>query len=133
MYVNILTLEQRFFDSLEIQNSEEEFLLEFLRQGIKSSRRTNSLLFLQDNTDKLLIESFVPIYAMRVATFPYSDIHFDKCGIVETRKFIYYNNPLKIVYVQSVENFYSCYQSTYSFYGFFLLISYNISKLRYSF
>lgn len=72
-----------WIDSLKIQNSEEEFLLEFLRQGIKSSRRTNSLLFLQDNTDKLLIESFVPIYAMRVATFPNSDIHFDKCGIVE--------------------------------------------------
>ena len=40
--------------------------------------------FLEDNTDKLLIENFVPIYAMRAATFPNSNIHFDKCGIVES-------------------------------------------------
>lgn len=55
-----------------------------LRQGTKTSRRINHLLFLEDNTDKLLIENFVPIYAMRAVAFPNSNIHFDKCGIVES-------------------------------------------------
>lgn len=70
-------------ESLEVQSEEEDFVLELLRQGMKSSRRANNLLFLQDNTDKLLIENFVPIYAQRAAAFPNSYIHYDKCGIVE--------------------------------------------------
>ena len=72
-----------WIDSLEPQSIEEDFALELLRQGVKSSRRSNDLIFLQDNTDKLLIENFVPIYAMRVAQFPNSELHFDECGIVE--------------------------------------------------
>ncbi|MGO5052368.1 DUF3800 domain-containing protein [Lachnospiraceae bacterium LCP25S3_G4] len=72
-----------WIDSLEPKNLEEDFALELLRQGIKASRKTDSLLFLENNTDKLLIENFVPIYAMRTSTFPNSILHFDKCGIVE--------------------------------------------------
>lgn len=78
-------------ESLIPQNTEEYFALELLRQGTKTSRRTNHLLFLQDNTDKLLIENFVPIYAMRAAAFPNSNIHFDKCGIVESNIQTYLN------------------------------------------
>ncbi|RGD85735.1 hypothetical protein DWY35_05845 [Ruminococcus sp. AF25-13] len=74
----------RWIESLTPQSIEEDFALELLRQGTKTSRRINHLLFLEDNTDKLLIENFVPIYAMRAATFPNSNIHFDKCGIVES-------------------------------------------------
>lgn len=73
-----------WIESLTPQSIEEDFALELLRQGTKTSRRINHLLFLEDNTDKLLIENFVPIYAMRAATFPNSNIHFDKCGIVES-------------------------------------------------
>ena len=72
-----------WIDSLNSQSPEEVFALELLRQGIKTSLKTNDLIFLQDNTDRLLIENFVPIYAMRIAAFPNSIIHFDKCGIVE--------------------------------------------------
>ncbi len=72
-----------WIDSIETYKIEEDFLFELLRQGIKSSRKKNNLLFLHDNTDKLLIENFVSIYAMRIAAFPNSDIHFDRCGIVE--------------------------------------------------
>lgn len=73
-----------WIESLTPQSIEEDFALELLRQGTKTSRRINHLLFLEDNTDKLLIENFVPIYTMRAATFPNSNIHFDKCGIVES-------------------------------------------------
>ena len=73
-----------WIESLTPQSIEEDFALELLRQGTKTSSRINHLLFLEDNTDKLLIENFVPIYAMRAATFPNSNIHFDKCGIVES-------------------------------------------------
>lgn len=73
-----------WIDSLESQNPQDDFALELLRQGIKASRKTESLLFLENNTDKLLIENFVPIYAMRTSAFPNSVLHFDKCGIVES-------------------------------------------------
>lgn len=73
-----------WIDSLEPQSTEEDFALELLRQGVKSSRRSNNLRHLQGNIDKLLIEDFVPIYAMRVAQFPNSELHFDRCGIVES-------------------------------------------------
>lgn len=73
-----------WIESLTPQSIEEDFALELLRQGTKTSRRINHLLFLEDNTDKLLIENFVPIYAMRAVAFPNSNIHFDKCGIVES-------------------------------------------------
>lgn len=72
-----------WIDCLEPQNPGEDFAFELLRQGINTSRKANNLLFLQGNTDKLLIENFVPMYAMRIATFPNSDLYFDKCGIVE--------------------------------------------------
>lgn len=72
-----------WIDCLEPQNPEEDFELELLRQGTKTSRKANNLLFLQGNKDKLLIEDFVPMYAMRIATFPNSQLYFDKCGIVE--------------------------------------------------
>lgn len=72
-----------WIESLEAQSFEEDFALELLRQGMKSSRRANNLLFLHNNTDRLLINNFVPMYAQRAATFPNSSIHFDKCGIVE--------------------------------------------------
>ena len=52
-----------WIDSLNSQKIEENCALELLRQGIKTSRKTNDLIFLQNNTDKLLIENFVPIYA----------------------------------------------------------------------
>ena len=73
-----------WIESLTARNSEEDFALELLRQGVKASSKTNNLVFLQNNTDKLLIENFISTYAMRIATFPNSDIHFDKCGIVES-------------------------------------------------
>lgn len=72
-----------WIDSLDSRNSEEEFYLDVLRQGLKSSKRLNNLLYLQGNTDRLLIESFVPMYASRLGAFPNSEFHFDRIGIVE--------------------------------------------------
>lgn len=46
-----------WIDSLEPQNQQDDFALELLRQGIKVSRKTDSLLFLENNTDKLLLKT----------------------------------------------------------------------------
>lgn len=72
-----------WIESLHPSNTEEYFLLELLRQGTKSVKKSKKIILLQNNTDRLLIDNFVPIYAMRLSTFPNSDIHFDQCGIVE--------------------------------------------------
>ena len=72
-----------WIDSIEPISHKDEFCLEFLRQGTKSSKKSGNLLFLTENRDNLLIEDFVPIYASRLGEFPSSTIHFDKCGIAE--------------------------------------------------
>lgn len=72
-----------WIESIEPLSQEDEFCLEFLRQGAKSSKKSGDLLFLTENRDNLLIENFVPIYASRLGEFPSSTIHFDKCGIAE--------------------------------------------------
>lgn len=72
-----------WIESLVPNTPEEDFLLELLRQGIKSSKNKQDLIFLTDNTNKLLIENFVPMYALRLANFPSGTVYFDKCSIVE--------------------------------------------------
>lgn len=57
--------------------------LDILKQGLESSEKDGTLIFLTDNTDDLLIENYVPIYASRLGEFPSSTIYFDKCGIAE--------------------------------------------------
>lgn len=73
-----------WIDSIMAVDDEEEFLLECLRQGIKSARRNDSLLFLNDNDDENLIGGFVTLYASKIGAFPNSNIIFDNCGIVES-------------------------------------------------
>ena len=72
-----------WIESIEPESHEDEFCLEFLRQGSKSSKKSGNLLYLTENRDNLLIENFVPIYASRLVEFPNSTIHFDKCAIAE--------------------------------------------------
>lgn len=72
-----------WIESIEPLSQEDEFCLEVLRQGAKSSKKTGDLTFLTENRDNLLIENFVPIYASRLGEFPSSTIHFDKCGMAE--------------------------------------------------
>lgn len=77
-----------WIESIESESQEDEFCLDFLRQGAKSSRKSGELIFIteskdDENQDDFLIENFVPIYASRLGEFQSSTIHFDKCDIVE--------------------------------------------------
>ncbi len=72
-----------WIEGLHPKNEIEEFMLECLRQGLKSSRRSNSLILLSNNVDGLLIDNFVPEYAMRLAVFPNSTLIYDECSIVQ--------------------------------------------------
>ena len=72
-----------WIESIEPESHEDECFLEFLRQGAKSSKKTGELIFLMENSDNLLIENYVPIYASRLGEFPNSTIHFDKCAMAE--------------------------------------------------
>jgi len=80
-----------WIESIEPESHEDEFCLEFLRQGAKSSKKSGNLLYLTENRDNLLIENFVPIYASRLGEFPSSTIHFDKCAIAEENIDIFAN------------------------------------------
>lgn len=76
--------------TIEPELQEDEFCLEFLRQGAKSSKKSGELIFITKNRDNenqedFLIENFVPLYACRLGEFPNSTIHFDKCGIAEEK------------------------------------------------
>ena len=77
-----------WIESIEPASHEDEFGLGFLKQGVKSSRKSGELIFITESKvdksqDDFLIENFVPIYASRLGEFPNSTIHFDKCDIVE--------------------------------------------------
>ena len=72
-----------WIESIEPSSPQEDICLELLRQGAKQSKRSKNLIFLTENRDNLLIENFVPIYASRLAEFPSSTIHFDKCAMAE--------------------------------------------------
>lgn len=77
-----------WIESIEPESYDDEFCLEFLRQGAKSSRKSGELVFIteskdDESQDDFLIENFVPIYASRLGEFPSSTIHFDKCDIIE--------------------------------------------------
>ena len=77
-----------WIESIEPESHKDEFCLEFLRQGTKSSKKSGQLVFITENKEDerqedFLIDNFVPIYASRLSEFPSSTIHFDKCGIVE--------------------------------------------------
>lgn len=77
-----------WIEAIEPTVQEDEFCLEFLRQGAKSSKKSGDLIFItEDKVDvrqeNFLIENFVPIYASRLGEFPSSTIYFDKCGIAE--------------------------------------------------
>lgn len=73
-----------WIDSINADNGEEAFFLECLRQGIKTSRKADDLLFLNYNNEEL-IESFAPLYASKVGTFPNSTLIYDNCGIIESK------------------------------------------------
>ena len=72
-----------WIDTRPHTTTEENFGLELLRQGLKEAQKKNELIFITDNVDKLLIDNFVPLYALKISNFPNSVIHFDHCGIVE--------------------------------------------------
>jgi len=65
------------------ETNEDEFCLELLKQCIKSARKNCNLAFLTNHKDDCLIDSFVPLYSIRLLTFPNSIFYFDQCDIVE--------------------------------------------------
>lgn len=91
MQENVKTFCEEFInwiETIEPLSEEDGFCLDFLRQGAKSSKRSDNLIFITKNEDKadnFLIENFVPLYASRLGNFPSSKIYFDKCGIVEEK------------------------------------------------
>lgn len=79
-----------WIESIQPESPEDEFCLDFLRQGVKSSKRSGELIFITENKDAerqddFLIENFVPLYACRLGEFPSATIHFDKCGLAEEK------------------------------------------------
>lgn len=90
-YPNIKDNDYKFFcndfidwiESLTTSNPDEDMVLELLRQGAKSVRKSGEMILLKNNIDDVMIESFVSLYALRLANFPNSTIHFDQWGEVE--------------------------------------------------
>lgn len=64
-----------------VKNNDKELLI--FEKEIKRNITSKNLIFLSDNNDKLLIETFVHNYAVRIANFPNSDLVFDQCSFIE--------------------------------------------------
>lgn len=82
----IYTFCEDFIDWIDARSPDSfcDYLkLKLLRKGFVDAQKQNELIFITDNIDKLLIDNFVPLYALRLSDFPNSTIYFDHCGIVE--------------------------------------------------
>lgn len=55
----------------------------YLIAQIENVKSKDDLVFITDNTDKLMIENFVPLYSLRIQIFANSELYFDECGIVQ--------------------------------------------------
>ena len=64
-------------------NAEDEFLLEFLRQELKASGKKETLPFLIDNEDHVLIDGFAADYMSRLGIFQGSTHIFDEISEVQ--------------------------------------------------
>ncbi len=96
-----------WIDGVSAHNHDEGFALEFLRQCIKKARKENDLLFLEDNTDYILMNDFSSIYIQSIFMFPNSYHIFDE----ETEVFKIVDNK-KLYMFEELLNNYVCVKST---------------------
>ncbi|MBU3102923.1 DUF3800 domain-containing protein [Clostridium gasigenes] len=96
-----------WIEDLNCYNEEEDFALEFLQQCIKKARKENDLLFLEDNTDYILMNDFSCIYRQSIFMFPNSYHIFDE----ETEVFKIIDNEVSHMFEEELDN-YKCVKST---------------------
>lgn len=65
------------------ENAEDDLLV--FKKEIKHVMEHKRLVLLFDNIDKMLIETFVHNYALRIANFPNSELYFDQCAVIEEK------------------------------------------------
>lgn len=73
----------KWIRGLDIEYEEREIVNKIV-EALNCSADRQKMIFLQGNTDKIMIENFVPQYAERALNFPESVLHFDKVSIVES-------------------------------------------------
>lgn len=72
-----------WFDSVRIDPA-DEITIDILKYALSESAKCSELIFLEKNTDRLLIENFIGIYGMRIMVFQSSKMYFDQNGNVES-------------------------------------------------
>lgn len=67
-----------WIENVETENEQDDFGLESVRQLLKSSRRKQSLCFLTDNEDLMLMDGYESLYIQPIYMFPNSQHFFDE-------------------------------------------------------
>ena len=80
---NIRPFCQGLINFIDTIPEELSFELELLRQGLKSACKQNELVFLQDNDEKMIIESFFPFYLRPIGVFSSAKHVFDNEYLIE--------------------------------------------------
>jgi hypothetical protein len=77
-------IEERQFGNL---SETDDFYTEFLRQIIKTMRKSKDIIFLQNNEEHTLFDTYAQIYEKEIATFTKSQLIFDREPSIEPKIF----------------------------------------------
>lgn len=67
-----------WIENINVENEQEDFGLESVRQILKASRRKENLCFLSDNKDLILMDRYESLYVEPIYMFPHSQHIFDE-------------------------------------------------------
>jgi len=74
---------QKIVNFVDDSNVQLSFELELLRQGLKSARQQKELVFLQDNPDRTIIDSYFMFFLRPIGLFPTAYHLFDNEYVIE--------------------------------------------------
>ena len=67
-----------WIENINVENEQEDFGLESVRQLLKASQKKENLCFLSNNEDLILMDGYESLYIEPIYMFPYSQHIFDE-------------------------------------------------------
>lgn len=98
-----------FLEENELPENCNIIAINIIKQLLKEAAKRNSLIFIQDNENKILIDDYFNLYQERCYLYKYSFHHFDNENEVEKKmqRFQLYENGFKFVnydFLKSTDN-----------------------------
>ncbi len=93
---------QDIIELIDRYPKELSFEIEFLRQEMKAARKQSQLIFLQENTEKTVIDSYFPFYLRLIGLFPHAQHIFDNEYVIKEQ----FNKDLLLYEGKKADNYF---------------------------